>query len=299
MDLSVVIINFNTPQLLEQCLQSLAENRKPGVSALKPLPFEVILVNTTPQDGSEEIVRRHFPWVKQLIVENKGFAANNNAALPHTSGRYLLFLNSDTTVPLGTLSALIDFMDATPQAAVVTPYVELASTGQFDPDTARRLPTPWLAFWQLFAKVGLVSYHQQVSFDKPSEIEATAGAAMLVRRQAAEQVGWWDERFFFYGEDLDWCYRFRQAGWKVMLYPKVKIVHHKGASSGIRKESAQVTKADLATRRKLTRASTEAMRFFYQKHYAPRYPWIFNQLIYFSIWVLTRVRLAKVRRPRP
>lgn len=288
MDVSVVVVNFNTPQLLQQCLASLEKCRG-------ELEFEVVVVNTTPQDGSKEILEKEFPWVKQLIRENRGFSANNNQALPETTGRYIFFLNSDTTVPQGTLSALVKFMDEHPEVGVVTPYVEIASTGQFDPDTSRRIPTPWSAFWQLFGRMGIGGYHQKVDFNKPSEIEATSGAAMMVRRIAADQVGWWDERFFFYGEDLDWCYRFRQAGWKVVLYPQVKIIHHKGASSGLKKVSATVSTASKETRRKMAVASTQAMRLFYQKHYALKYPGLFNQLIYLSIWLLEKVRLAKKR----
>lgn len=297
MDVSVVVVNFNTPQLLQQCLDSLQRCREECSRALvhdnKPFEFEVVVVNTTPDDGSWEVVEKNYPWVRQIKQDNKGFSANNNAALPYTSGRYLFFLNSDTTVPGGTLPALVKFMDENLEVGVVTPYVEIASTGQFDPDTSRRIPTPWSAFWKLFAKVGIGGYHQKVDLNKPSELEATSGAAMLVRRLAADQVGWWDERFFFYGEDLDWCYRFRQAGWKIVLYPQVKIIHHKGASSGLKKESSAVTTASKETRRQMAVASTEAMKLFYQKHYASKYPTFFNWLIYFSIWFLERIRLAK------
>ncbi|MDP2873689.1 MAG: glycosyltransferase family 2 protein [bacterium] len=286
MDLSVVIVNFNTPQLLRLCLASLEKCRG-------ETEFEVVVVNTTPTDGSKEILEKEFPWVKQLVRENRGFSANNNQAISETTGKYVLFLNSDTTVPQGTLSALVKFMEDHSEVGVVTPYVEIASTGQFDPDTSRRTPTPWSAFWQLFAKVGIGGYHQKVDFSKPSEIEATSGAAMLVRRTAADQIGWWDERFFFYGEDLDWGFRFRQAGWKIVLYPQVKIIHHKGASSGLKKESSAVTTASKETRRKMAAASTQAMRLFYQKHYAAKYPSIFNRLIYFSIWLLEKIRLVK------
>lgn len=287
MDLSIVIVNFNTPLLLRQCLQSLTNCCGEGLS------FEVVVVNTTPQDGSKEILEKEFTWVKQLIRENRGFSANNNQAISETSGRYVFFLNPDTIVPRGTLSALVRFMDERSEVGVVTPYVEIASTGQFDPDTSRRIPTPWSAFWQLFARVGIGGYHQKVDLNKPAEIEATSGAAMLVRRLAADQVGWWDERFFFYGEDLDWCYRFREAGWKIMLYPGVKIIHHKGASSGLKKESSAVTTASKETRRKMAVASTQAMKLFYQKHYAAKYPLVFSWSIYFSIWLLEKIRLAR------
>lgn len=273
-EISIIIINFNTPKLLHDCLESLDAIRK-----AKEVDFEVLLVNVTPNDGSKDFVEKDFAWVNQIIDErNLGFSGNNNLAAPKARGKYVFFLNSDTRVPLGTLKSLMEYMDNNEKVAVVTPYVELVKDGKFDPDTVRNLPTPFSAFLHFFLKRSS-KYQKAVSFDSPSEIEATAGAAMFVRKSAAEKVGWWDEDFFFYGEDLDWCYRFKEAGWKIMFYPMVKIYHYKGASSGLRVETKDVAKVSKEQKKRLANSSVDAMWIFYNKHYRNKYPFYITYLV--------------------
>lgn len=296
MDISIITLNFNTPQLTEALLASLSRVRERA-----EIDFEVLVVNLTPEDGLHQIVREKYPWVKEITAENRGFAANNNVAIPHTSGRYLLFLNSDTEVPLGTLKEMVRLMDADKKIGAATCYVELASGGM-DVDCHRGFPTPWASFChfsrleKIFPRSKIFGQYHQTwkDFKKTHEIDACCGAFMMVRREVVDEVGAWDEQFFFYGEDLDWCYRIREAGYRIIYHPKVRIIHHKGATSGIRKESKEVSRATRETRRKVAKASTDAMRIFYEKHYRQKYPFFIRWLVLGGVKLLEKLRVSRL-----
>jgi len=294
MDLSIIIVNYNVRDLLRHCLRSLELTN----CQTAKLSAEVFVVDNGSRDGSVEMVRREFPQVKLIASDkNLGFAKANNLAIRESSGRYLLFLNPDTVVPEETLPEMIKFMDENPQVGASTCFVELASGGM-DPDCHRGFPTPWAAFC-FFCKLEKFfphspifgQYHQTwKNLSQTHEIDACCGAFMMVRRRAMEEVGTWDENFFFYGEDLDWCYRFEEKNWKVMFYPHCKIIHHKGASSGMKKGSQQVTRATRESKRRALQASTEAMRIFYEKHYRQKYPLIVTRLVLGGIKLIEKFR---------
>jgi GT2 family glycosyltransferase len=296
MAISIIILNFNTPRLTEALLSSLAE-----VRGSAELDFEVLVVNLTPNDGLHQMIKEKYPWVREIEAENRGFAANNNVAIPHTSGRYLLFLNSDTGVPVGTLKEMARLMDTDKKIGAATCYLELASGGM-DVDCHRGFPTPWASFCffskleKLFPHSKLFGQYHQTwkDFSKTHEIDACCGAFMMVRREVVEKVGAWDEQFFFYGEDLDWCYRMKEASYKIIYHPVVKIIHHKGATSGIRKESRNVSSATQETRRKIAKASTDAMRIFYNKHYRQKYPFFITWLVLIGVKLLEKLRLSRL-----
>jgi hypothetical protein len=296
-DLSVVTLNFNTPELTAALLESLSKVRKNH-----ELNFEVFVVNLTPDDGLHKILQEKYPWVREIQAQNRGFAANNNVAIPHAKGRYLLFLNNDTTVPTGTLSEMVRLMDGDPQIGAATCYIELA-LGGMDVDCHRGFPTPWASFChftglaKLFPRSIIFGrYHQTwKDFKKTHEIDACCGAFMLVRRELIDRLGAWDESFFFYGEDLDWCYRIKDAGFKIVYHPRVKIIHHKGATSGLRKESRMITAATRETRKRTAQASTEAMRIFYKKHYRNKYPCLVTWLVLAGVGVLEKIRVRRVQ----
>ncbi len=320
MDLSIITINYKTPELLGDLLSSLNDVRQ-----AEDLNFEVIVVNVTPEDGSEMLINEDFPWVTQIIdTRNLGFSGNNNIGLKEATGRYVLFLNSDTIVPQGTLSEMVKFMDENEDVGAATCYVELTK-GDIDQDCHRGFPTPWasltyfLGLEKLFPQSKLLGQYHQFYKDltKPHEIDACAGAFLLMPRAVGEKINlrdskkfgtsnlefgasgrgtrpaWWDEDFFFYGEDLDLCWRIKETGYKVMFYPHVKIVHHKGASSGIREESKEVTTASEETKQRLLPETTRAMRLFYQKHLEDEYPWFVSRLVYLGIDFLEKVRTLR------
>ncbi len=293
MDLSIIIVNYNVKRLLRCCLQSLINADLRRINA----DYEVFVVDNASQDGSVEMVRQEFPAVKLIASkENLGFAKANNLGIRQSSGRYLLFLNPDTTVPKETLPEMVKLMEENPKVGVATCFIELASGGM-DPDCHRGFPTPWAALCHFsgLAKIFPGSkifgqYHQTwKDLTKTHEVDSCCGAFMLVRRKALDEVGIWDEDFFFYGEDLDWCYRFKEKSWPVMFYPYVKITHHKGASSGMKKSSQEVTTATREARRRARQASTEAMRLFYEKHYRQKYPTVLNWLVLLGIKLMEKI----------
>ena len=297
MDLSVIIVNYNVKELLRQCLRSLQ-----STISNQQLAIEIFVVDNASKDGSVAMVRREFPEVKVTASkENLGFAKANNLAIRESSGRYLLFLNPDTTVPKETLPTIIRFMDDNLEVGVATCFIELTSGGM-DTDCHRGFPTPWASFCffarleKLFPRSKLFGQYHQTwkNLAETHEVDACCGAFMMVRRKAMEEVGAWDEDFFFYGEDLDWCYRFKEHGWKVMFYPHCKIIHHKGASSGMKKTSREITTATRESKRRARKASTDAMRIFYEKHYRQKYPMLVNWLVFLAIKMMEKIRLSRV-----
>jgi len=297
MDLSIIIVNYNVKELLRACLKSL----QPLIVNRESL-IELFVVDNASGDGSVEMVRKEFPDVKLIASDkNLGFAKANNLAIKQAQGRYLLFLNPDTVVPEETLPEMIKFMDENPEVGVATCFVELASGGM-DIDCHRGFPTPWASFChfsrlaKLFPRSKIFGQYHQIWKDltKIHEIDSCCGAFMMVRREAMEEVGVWDEDFFFYGEDLDWCYRFQEKDWKVVFYPHCKIIHHKGASSGMKKSSQEITTATRESKRRARKASTEAMRIFYNKHYRQKYPAVLNWLVLKGIKLMERIRLRRL-----
>jgi GT2 family glycosyltransferase len=252
------------------------------------MKVEAIVVDNASTDGSPQMVRKIKPQIKNLKLrlienrQNRGFAGGHNLGLKLAEGKYILFLNSDTELYPTALKQAVDFMESDPKIGAMTPKTMLFSGGM-DPDCHRGFPTPWASLTyfcgleRIFPKSRLFGqYHKfYVDLSKPHEIDAGFGTFMIVRLQVVREVGNWDESYFFYGEDLDYFYRIRKAGWKVMFYPKPLLLHHKGGSSGLRKESKKVTSADKETRIRTAKASIKAMEIFYRKFYQGRYPaWI-------------------------
>jgi len=295
-DLSIIIVNYNTKELLKDCLESIQTSQELTSD-------EIFVVDNASSDKSVEMVKKDFPNVLLLSNrQNLGFAKANNQAIKKASGRYILLLNPDTKVEKNTLWEMIRFMENNPKVGVATCRVELPNC-ELDRDCRRSFPTPWVSFSKfsglakIFPKTKLFGSYQLTYLDekKLSEVDACVGAFMMVRREAIDKIGLLDERFFFYGEDLDWCFRFKEKGWQIVYNPSVKITHYKGASSGMKHSSQHVTTATTKAKRKALIASTEAMKIFYQKHYQGRYPKVVTLLVFGGIWLLEKIRLAGVR----
>lgn len=293
-DLSIVIVSYNVKEFLYECLKSVYKNSK-------EFSFEVIVVDNASKDGSSAMVKEKFKDV--ILVTNKknlGFSKANNLGIKKSKGRYLLFLNADTIVYPKTLKTLIDFMNVETQAGASTCRVVMPS-GKIDDASHRGFPTPWNAFShfsglsKILPKTRLFGGYNlsYLDFDKTHEIDALAGAFMFVRRLAGEQVGWWDEDYFFYGEDLDFCFMLKQKGWKIYYVPKVSILHYKGVSGGIKKHSKHITTADKQTRIKVSGERFRAMRLFYRKHYENVYPKFVTKLVYFGIFLKQTLSSSK------
>lgn len=278
-DLSVIIVSYNSKDVLSNCLKSLAE------SNFKSL--EVIVVDNASKDKAGEVLR-NYPKVKFIKNrENLGFSKANNIGVKEASGEYVLFLNPDTVVNKDTLGALIYFMKNNKNAGIVTCKV-LLPNGSLDDSCHRGYPTPWNAFCffsgleSLFPHSRIFSgYHMGwENVNKIHEIHACAGSFMLVRRKAGENIGWWDEDYFFYGEDLDFCLELKKKDWEIYFIPNVSIVHYKGVSSGIKKISKGITKAGRETRIFATKHRFLAMKILYNKQYINKYPKILTWLVY-------------------
>lgn len=295
MDLSVVIVSYNTKELLADCLRSVS-------IAAKTIKTEVFVVDNNSRDGSAQMVKNNFPQVKLIANrDNRGFSKANNQAIKLARGKYVLILNPDTRVLPDTFTKMIKFMDENPDVGVATCRVEFPN-GSLDVDCRRHFPTPWRSFCHFcgLSKIfrGSKIFDQYnygyLPQDRQHEIDACVGAFMIIRKSAIKKVGMFDEEFFFYGEDLDWCWRFREKGYKIVYTPITKIIHYKGASSGIKKSSQELTKATRQSKRVVMRQSIRAMRIFYRKHFENKYPFFINWLMYSSMWILEKYRLSKV-----
>ncbi len=297
MKLSVIIINYNCRDLLLICLEKLTEFIRESKD------YEVFVVDNNSRDGSAKALAEKFPWVNLITNnENLGFARANNQALKLAKGEYILLLNPDTEVPPETLEKVLRYMDERQDIGGLTCRVELAD-GSLDPACHRGFPTPWasisyfLGLERLFPKSKIFGrYHMTwENLKKPHEIDSPSGCFFLFRREVLERVGYLDEDYFLYGEDVDFAFRMKKAGYKIIFYPEVKIIHYKGVSSGVKKSSAAVTTADENTRRLAIRSFYQANWLFYQKHFASRYPFFLNWLFRFGVWLLEKKSLLSKR----
>ncbi|MDQ6672584.1 MAG: glycosyltransferase family 2 protein [Chloroflexota bacterium] len=225
------MVSYRTPALLRDCLSAL-ERERTG------LDLEVTVVDNASGDGSAEMVGQHFAWVRLICNDrNLGFGAAHNQAMRLAVGRYLLVLNSDAIPEAGALGALVEFLDTHPDVGVAGPRLRHPDGG-FQP-SRRRFPT--LATL-LFESTQLQRvwpdnavlrryYVADRSPDEPQDVDWLVGACLCVRASAAAHVGLFDERFFMYSEELDWCRRFRAAGWRIAYVPGAQVVHLEGASA--------------------------------------------------------------------
>jgi len=290
-DLSIIILNYNTKDLLLDCLRSVIQATK------NQYHYQLIVVDNASTDGSAAAVRQ-FSQLKLIqSKKNLGFAAGNNLAIPYLQGRYALFLNPDTVVFPDTFTTMIAFMNRQPAVGVATCRVELAD-GRLDEGCHRGFPTPWNAFCHFsgleavfpHAKLlaGYTLGHLPLTTVHP--IDACSGSFFLIRCELGQKLGWWDQDYFWYGEDLDFCYRVRQAGEQVYFVPTTKIIHYKGVASGIKKHSRAISTASKQTRQKALADSVKVMRIFYQKHYRNKYPAWINWLTMRGIDLLGMLR---------
>lgn len=240
MDLAIVIVNWNTRDMLRDCLHSV-------YASLDDLVAEVLVVDNASSDGSAAMVEDEFPGVRLIANhDNRGFAAANNQAMKLSRGRYVLLLNPDTIVAPDTLSRMIRYADENPDAAVIGGQVY--ETEHCIQQTCFRYPDPVntllteTGLSRLFSGSRLFGRSWMGDWDRRSEreVDVVSGMFMLARREAIEQVGFMDEDFFIYAEEADWCHRFRRAGWRCVFTPAARIIHRDGGGKSTEQMSVRM-----------------------------------------------------------
>ncbi len=232
MKLTIIIVNYNVISVLENCLRSVQ-------IALQNIDNEVFVVDNNSADNSCNVLRNDFPWVKLIEnSENVGFAKANNQAIQQSSGEYILLLNPDTIVEPDSFSKMLDFADNHPKLGGLGIKM-VDANGKFLPESKRGVPTPFVAFCKLFGISKLFPksdffnhyYLGAMPNDEINEIEILAGACMLLRKSVVDEIGWLDEKYFLYGEDIDISYRILLHGYSNYYLPTTQITHLKGAST--------------------------------------------------------------------
>lgn len=229
-DLSIVIVSWNVKDLLRDCLQSIAHGQG-------GLAVELIVVDSASTDGSPAMVAAEFPWVTLLACdENVGFPRGNNMGIAKAHGRYILLLNPDTIVHDQALRRMVDYLDNHQDVGVVG--AQLLNADGTVQSSRRRFPnlttaffeSTWLQPWAP-RRVLKHYYAQDLPDDQTADVDWVMGACLMTRRVLADHIGGLDEAYFMYSEELDWCHRIKDAGWRVVYLPAARVTHYQGKSS--------------------------------------------------------------------
>jgi N-acetylglucosaminyl-diphospho-decaprenol L-rhamnosyltransferase len=287
--LTVVIVSYECRELLRDCLASLA-------TQAAEVDAHVVVVDNASGDGTQDMVRADFPWVTLIAnPENEGFGRACNVALRLVRAGHVLLLNPDTVLPADGLARSLQALEDRPSVGILGVRL-VQRDGTVDHASRRQIPTPAssLAYLLKLRRPGSrTAYTDPTAFDTEGVVGAVNGAFMLMRDQAFEQVGGFDEDFWMYGEDLDLCLRTTQAGWDVHYWPGLEVLHVKGGSSG-RARTFRVNKA-----------FHSAMWLFYAKHQRATYGPLVTALVAvgiagkFALSVLRSTLLRAVRRLTP
>ncbi|OGE32002.1 hypothetical protein A2631_02695 [Candidatus Daviesbacteria bacterium RIFCSPHIGHO2_01_FULL_44_29] len=286
--LSIVIVNFNAGNFLLECLSSVKQ-------VINEADVSVYIIDNASSDDSAKTAKQEFPEFNFILnPENLGFGKGNNLALEKIKEGYILLLNPDTKLEKGVISKMLEFMEAHLEVGISTCKIVFPD-GRLDLTAHRGFPTPWASFKYYFLKDDSLYHLRQMDMSGPHEVDAIAGAFMLTRADVLKKVGLFDEDYFLYAEDIDLCFRIKEAGFKVVYVPSVSIVHYKGVSSGLKKDSQSVTTADPETRRRSLDAFYISMLTFYKKQMSKKYPFFINWLVYLGInikWWMAKRKLT-------
>ncbi len=269
---SAIVINYNAGDLLRKSIDALLAC---------PIIAEVFVVDNASTDDSLATIE-NLPTVKLIQnAKNLGFAVACNMGLKTVSSEYVLFLNPDCTFTTGMIQLMLDTLSADDLAGMAGGFL-INPDGTEQAGGRRMMPTPWRSFVRAFGLYKLAArwpklffdfyLHNQPLPDHPVEVEAISGACMLVKREAIEDVGLWDEGYFLHCEDLDWCMRFRQKGWKILFVPNAKIVHEQGACGRSKPVFVEWHKH-------------KGMLRFYRKFFRHQYPGVLMWLVTLGVWL--------------
>ena len=275
MKLSIIIVNYNTYSLTKQTIDAV-------VAGCYDFAYEIILVDNASTDGSIEALEEQFKREAQYkcvhIIKNEanlGFSKANNKGISRAKGKYILLLNSDTKVDKGCLEGCLAQLEQDESIGALGCKVVLAN-GTLDHACKRGFPTPKasLYYFLKWDQRNPQKYGQynalHLNEDEVGEVDVLTGAFMMMPKVVLDKVGFLDEDFFMYGEDIDLCYRIKASGYRIVYYPKERMIHFKGGSSTRR-------------RHKVIYDFHQAMWIFYRKHYYEKQPMWINSLVYFGI----------------
>lgn len=272
--ISVIIVNYNAGRILTQCVQAVLQQAQ-----------QVLVIDNASSDSSLLELESSFSADNHLRIvrlnSNVGFAAGCNIGLAAATQPYILFLNPDCILQENSLQRMMQVMESDPRIGMIGGYL-VNPDGSEQGGGRRAIPTPWRAFVRAFGLHRLEKYSPRLFFDfhldkqplpqTPIEVEAISGALMLVRRQAIDDVGSWDEQYFLHCEDLDWCMRFKQKNWKIVFVPDAPVVHFQGTCSRARPYFVSWHKH-------------KGMLRFYRKFFRQQYPGILMGLITLGVWL--------------
>ena len=287
---SVVIVNYNTCNILKECLDNLFKIDH---------SMSVVVVDNASPDNSVVMVKDNFPQV--TLIENpvnKGLAYASNQGFRAANGDYIVYLGSDAFPNNETITGVINYIDADSTIGAATPKLVLRSR-LLDMDAHRGFPTPWASFThfsglnKIFPNTNFFNSYFLGGEDitKPHKIDLCISHFLVVKKTVLEKLNGWDEDYFLYGEDVDLCYRMSELGYKLMYLPQFEAVHYKGSGIGVRSSSQDISTATKEIKKKYVIGnSTRSMVLFYKKHYYKKYPAFVNFLILSSIKMLSVIR---------
>ncbi len=283
MDLSIIIVNYRTFELTKNTIKSVINNTENS--------YEIFVVDNNSMDGSYEKLKSFFKneisMGKVIFIansSNQGFAVANNLAIKESKGEFILLLNSDTLIKENSIDKCLNYVKNQDKVGAIGCKIILPN-GDLDKACKRSFPNPKNSFYKLFGfnRIKKNSNSNDYNLDALDEngiyeVDSLVGAFMLVRRETINEIGLLDEDYFMYGEDIDWCYRIKDAGWKILYYGEAEIIHYKGASSKKQKS-------------KLIYEFYRAMYLFYNKHYKNKYSFFTRFSVYLGIIILLTIKL--------
>jgi GT2 family glycosyltransferase len=283
-ELSIIILNYNTKELLADCLNSIKKYED-------EVPLEVIVSDNASSDGSPQMIKEKFPWVRLTEGPNEGFSKGNNRAKGMVHGEMILFLNPDTVVHKDVFAKTVKYLKEHKDVGALTCKLVLPS-GELDKDTRRRFPTPKISFDRLILGKTKEYWYEEIPDTTTHEVEAIQGAFFLTWKKILDRVGWYDEGYFFDGEDLDLCFQIHKAGYKLVYYPEVFVTHLKGVTKG--KVKKWRYKVSMQQRMKIRLAGVNSMERFFKKNLWNNYPILFSYFVLLGIKFYKIIRFIRV-----
>lgn len=284
-NLTIAVLNYNSGDYLFKCLESIKDVKDEA-------NISVVAIDNNSTDESFNLAKETFKAVKFVQNdENLGFSKGYNNTLKEIKSEFVLLLNPDCLLEKGVIKNVLEDFENNENAGAITCKIIL-SNGKTDLTAHRGFPTPWASLLYAFGNDSLYHLTGKVS-GEIHEVDAISGAFFFTKKSILEEVGYLDERFFLYGEDIDLSLRIKNKGYKILYDPTIKITHYKGISSGLKKHSQDLTAANSATRKKAMNAFYEAMILFYDKHYKNKYPFFVTWLVYFGVhlkWGLAKLK---------